>query len=252
MPDFLAFVRSHLGPLELPRQRERQIVEELATQLEDAYDALRSRGLSEGDAWRELQRGLPDWNTFAAQVLDAEGAIVGALQPARATGSLPLRALRAVMQQRPMQGLAGNLRAAFRLLRRDLGFSATTILTLAVCLGANIATFTVVYSVLLRPLPVPNANRIVALGDVYPTVTPNDIVSNSVPAYLNRLEALSAFESQAMFTYWFDTLAIDGTAQELRGMRATPSLFRVLQVEPALGRTFTDAEGEVDRSGRSS
>ena len=144
-----------------------------------------------------------------------------------------------------MQGLAGDLRAAFRLLRKDLGFSATTILTLAVCLGANIATFTVVYSVLLRPLPVPNANRIVALGDVYPTVTPNDIVSNTVPAYFDRLEALTAFESQAMFTYWFDTLAIDGNAQELRGMRATPSLFRVLQVQPALGRTFTDAEGEV-------
>ena len=245
MPDFLAFVRSRLEPLELPRQRELQIVEELAAQLEDAYDALLSRGLSEADAWRELQRGLPDWKTFAAQVLEAEGAIVRAMQPARAPRSLPLRALRAVMRQRPMQGLAGDLRAAFRLLRRDLGFSATTILTLAVCLGANIATFTVVYSVLLRPLPVPNANRIVALGDVYPTVTPNDIVSNTVPAYLDRLEALTAFESQAMFTYWFDTLAIDGTAQELRGMRATPSLFRVLQVQPALGRTFTDAEGEV-------
>ena len=245
MPDFLAFVRSRLEPLELPRQRELQIVEELAAQLEDAYDALLSRGLSEVDAWRELQRGLPDWKIFAAQVLEAEGAIVRATQPARAPGSLPLRVLRAVRQHRPMQGLAGDLRAAFRLLRKDLGFSATTILTLAVCLGANIATFTVVYSVLLRPLPVPNANHIVALGDVYPTVTPNDIVSNTVPAYFDRLEALTAFESQAMFTYWFDTLAIDGTAQELRGMRATPSLFRVLQVQPALGRTFTDAEGEV-------
>ena len=245
MPDFLAFIRSRLEPLELPRQRELQIVEELAAQLEDAYDALLSRGLSEADAWRELQRGLPDWKTFAAQVLEAEGPIVRATQPARAPGSLPLRVLRAVKEQHPMQGLAGDLRAAFRLLRKDLGFSATTILTLAVCLGANIATFTVVYSVLLRPLPVPNANRIVALGDVYPTVTPNDIVANTVPAYFDRLEALTAFESQAMFTYWFDTLAIDGKAQELRGMRATPSLFRVLQVQPALGRTFTDAEGEV-------
>ena len=112
MPDFLAFVRSGLEPLELPRQREFQIVEELAAQLEDAYDALRSRGLSEADAWRELQRGLPDWETFAAQVLEAEGAVVTALQPARAPGSLPLRALRAVMRQHPMQGLAEDIRAA--------------------------------------------------------------------------------------------------------------------------------------------
>ena len=48
-----------------------------------------------------------------------------------------------------------------------------------------------------------------------------------------------------MFTLWFDTLPIDGIAEELRGMRATPSLFRVLQGHPALGRTFTDAEGEI-------
>ena len=48
-----------------------------------------------------------------------------------------------------------------------------------------------------------------------------------------------------MFTFWFDTLTIDGVPQELRGMRATPSLFRVLRVPPALGRTFTDAEGEI-------
>src|SRR5688572_33437911 len=119
MPDFLSFVRSRLEPLELPRQRELQIVEELAAQLEDAYDALLARGLSEADAWRELQRGLPEWKAFAAQLLEAEGPIVTALQPARAPASLPLRALRAVMRQHPMQGLAEDLRAAFRLLRRD-------------------------------------------------------------------------------------------------------------------------------------
>ena len=111
-----------------------------------------------------MQRGLPDWKTFAAQVLDAEAAIVERRSRRARQAARRFRALRAVMQQRPMQGVAGDLRAAFRLLRGP-GFSATT-LTLAVCLGANIATFTVVYSVLLRPLPVPNADRIVALGDV--------------------------------------------------------------------------------------
>ena len=244
MPDFIAFVRGHLEPLELPRHRELQIVEELATQLEDEYDALRSRGLAAADAWQEVQRHLPDWKALAADIVESEPVIVRVTQPARARRSLPLRTVRAAMRPRPLQGLAGDLRAAFRLLRKDLGFSVTTIVTLAICLGANLATFTVVYSVLLRPLPVPDAGRIVALGDVYPTVTPNDIVSNTVPAYFDRREALTAFESQALFTYWFDTLAIDGIAQELRGMRATPSLFRVLQVQPALGRTFTEAEGE--------
>ena len=115
------------------------------------------------------------------------------------------------------------------------GFTATTILTLALCLGANAAIFTVVYSVLLRPLPVPGSDRIVAMGDVYPTITPNDILSNTAPSYFDRLEAITTLEEQAMFARWFDTITIDGIAEEIRGMRATPSLFRVIQAQPALG-----------------
>jgi hypothetical protein len=52
MPDFPAFVRQHLPELALPQARERKIVEELAAQLEDAYDALRATGLSDDEAWR--------------------------------------------------------------------------------------------------------------------------------------------------------------------------------------------------------
>ena len=96
------------------------------------------------------------------------------------------RAPRGSVRQRPRRRSA---RRASGCCVKDLGFTATTILTLAVCLGANAAMFTVVYSVLLRPLPVPDSDRIVALGDVYPTITPNDILSNTAPAYLDRLEA---------------------------------------------------------------
>ena len=73
---FHAFVRSRLEPLQLPPDRELKIVEELAAQLEDSYDALLSGGLSDADAWRELRLSLPDPKTFAAGVLDAEAAIV--------------------------------------------------------------------------------------------------------------------------------------------------------------------------------
>ena len=69
-------------------------------------------------------------------------------------------------------GLTRDLRAAVRVFVRDRGFTAATALTLAVCLGAYSATSTVVYSVRLRPLPVPRPDRIVAMGDVYPTITP--------------------------------------------------------------------------------
>jgi predicted permease len=235
-----------VAPLELPPERERKVVEEWAAQLEEVYDALVAEGLTDADAWANLQRQVPDWNALGRELLDAEPAITRLVHP----GHPPLpggtkRAVVSSLRESLTSGLAGDLRSGLRLLAHDRSFSATVILTLAICLGANAAIFSLVYSVLLRPLPIPEADRIVGIGDVYPTVTPNDILANDTPSYFDRLEAVTALEEQAMFTFWFDTLAIDGMAEEVRGMRATPSLFRLLRVPPALGRAFTDAEGEI-------
>ena len=67
------------------------------------------------------------------------------------------------------------------MLVKNPGFSATAVLTLAICLGANAAIFTVVHDVLVRPLPLADPGRIVGMGDIYPTITPNDILSNDTP-----------------------------------------------------------------------
>jgi putative ABC transport system permease protein len=246
MRDFRAFVQKHVSSLGLPRQREPKIVEELAAQIEDSYESLIAEGLSDDEAWSELQRQLPDWKTLGDELLEAEPVIVRLAHPGRgplagATSRTFVSGLREFLGL----GLARDLQSSIRLLVKDRGFTATTILTLAVCLGANAAIFTVVYSVLLRPLPVPDSNRIVAMGDVYPTITPNDILSNTAPSYFDRLDAITTLEEQAMFALWFDTITIDGISEEIRGMRATPSLFRLMQVQPALGRAFTDAEGQV-------
>jgi predicted permease len=246
MRDFTAFVARHVTPLELPPAHEQKIVQEWAAQLEDVYEGLRAAGLSDSEAWLQVERQVPDWRGLADELLDAEPAVVRAVSgrertPWRTTFQRAIGRLR----EWSTTGLGRDLRNSLRLFARNPGFSATTVLTLSVCLGANIAIFAVVDAVLLRPLPVPEPERIVGMGDVYPTITPNDILSNDVPSYFDRLEALTALEHQGMFRFWYDTLIIDGTPRELRGMRATPSLFRVLQVPPALGRTFTDAEGEL-------
>lgn len=245
MRDFKAFVHEHLSPLGLPPQRERKIVEELAAHLEESYESLVASGLSDEEAWTELQRQIPNWTTLGDELLDTEPAIVRLAHPERGPLAGPTkRTLVSELRQFLSRGLVRDLQSSVRLLFKDRGFTATTILTLAVCLGANAAIFTVVYSVLLRPLPVPAADRIVALGDVY-SITPDDILSNTAPSYFDRLEAITALEEQAMFASWFDTLTIDGVSEEVRGMRTTPSLFRLLQAAPALGRTFTDAEGDI-------
>jgi MacB-like periplasmic core domain len=240
MRDFKAFVREHVAALGLPSDREQKIVDEWAAQLEDVYDGLCADGLSDDEAWREIQRQIPK-----GKELDLEPALVR--PTVRQTGRLTLRVSVPATKLRNTltTGFVRDVGASLRLLLKDAGFSATVVLTLAICLGANAAIFTVVYAVLLRPLPVAEPDRIVGIGDVYPTITPNDILSNDVPSYFDRREELTTLEEQGMFTFWFDTLTIDGLPQEVRGMRVTPSLFRALRVSPALGRAFVDADGEI-------
>jgi len=241
MRDFKAFVREHLSPLGLPPQRELKIVEELAAQIEESYEALIADGFSDEEAWHTLRHQIPDWKTLGEDLLEAEPVIVRWAHPThRPLAGERNRTLLSRLRDLLSLGLARDLQSGVRLLVKDRGFTLTTILTLAVCLGANAAIFTVVYSVLLRPLPIPDSQRIVAMGDVYPTITPNDILSNTAPSYFDRLDAITTLEEQAMFAQWFDTITIDGVSEELRGMRGTPSLFRVMQVRPALaGRSPT-------------
>ena len=245
MRDLRQWVRDRVAPLELPPEREQKIVDEWSAQLEEIYDALRADGRSEHEAWLELQRQLPDWRTVGDELLHKLPEPTLQRNDRRAHR---LASWQRAGRRRVAEGLArttlGDVRAALKWNAKNGGFLAAVILTLAICLGANAAVFAVVDAVLLRPLAVPEPERIVGLGDVYPTVTPDDILSNDVPSYFDRLDALSTLESQGMFAFWFDTLTIDGTPQELRGVRATPSLFRVLRTAPALGRTFTDSEGE--------
>ena len=239
------FVHNQVAPLALPADREQKIVDEWANQLEEIYDALRADGLSDEEAWSELQRQVGDGNALSDQLLDGEPVLLRlANVPGRPLARRTLRAAVKRLREKLTAGTLRDLHTSARLLVKNPGFSATFILTLAICLGANLAIFTVVHAVLLRPLPIPQPDRIVGMGDVYPTITPNDILANDVPSYFDRRQALTTLEEQGMFTFWYDTLTLDGVPQEVRGMRVTPSLFHVLRIAPALGRTFTDAEGE--------
>jgi predicted permease len=130
---------------------------------------------------------------------------------------------------------------------KDRGYAATAILTLAVCLGANTAIFTVVNSILLKPLPVPDSSRILLMSNQYPNVgTGISVWENSgVPDYYDRLRDVHVFEEQSMYDGTNQSIEIDGVPQLVRGMAGTPSLFRLLRVAPVQGRIFDESEGEV-------
>jgi len=141
--------------------------------------------------------------------------------------------------------LIRDLRIAARVLARDRAFSLTAASTLAVCIGANAALFTVVHHVLLRPLPVPEPSRILLMSNLYPKAGATDSSNSGVPDYYDRLKAVTVLESQAMFQSRSVSIGHEGLPVRLQIVDATPSYFRVMGVAPALGRVFTDDEGEV-------
>ena len=144
-----------------------------------------------------------------------------------------------------MDSLIHDLKVGLRLLWKDRSFTATVAVTLALCIGANVALFSVVSNVLLRPLPMPESGRIAIIGNAYPKAGAANLRANAVPDYFDRLRETTAFEEQALYNNASVNIDQDGTATRVRAMNVTPSFFRVLGVQPFLGRTFTDAEGEL-------
>jgi putative ABC transport system permease protein len=144
-----------------------------------------------------------------------------------------------------MDWLKRDVRVGLRLLAKDKAFSLTAALTLAICLGANTALFSVVHQVLLRPLPVPHPERILLMSNLYPKAGATDSSNSGVPDYYDRLEAVKALGEQALFNHRSVSVGQDGLPVRVRLANVTPSFFRVVQVAPELGRAFTEKEGEV-------
>ena len=141
-----------------------------------------------------------------------------------------------------MDTLFRHFRTALRKLRRSPFFALLAIFTLALGIGANAAIWNVVDTVLLRPLPYPESERLVGVWHTAPGL---DIpqFGHSDATYLIHRELNTAFEDLALYQGSSATLTGEGTPERLSVARVTPSLLPVLQVEPAMGRGFTEAEG---------
>jgi predicted permease len=138
-----------------------------------------------------------------------------------------------------------DLKYGFRSLWRDKGFALTVLLTFSVCIAANSALFAIVNSVILRPLPVSDANSILIMSNEYPKAGVTGSNNSSSGDYFDRLREMTVFESQAIFRARDLTVELNGSPQQIRGMLVTPSWFELLHVSPTLGRAFTREEGEI-------
>ncbi len=210
------------------------------------WRSLFRRSQMEGELEEELQLHL-------AQRIEQEMAMGKMPDEARYTA---LRAMEGIEQRKEecrdarrvhwLEDLAQDARYAVRTLMKTPGFTVVAALVLALGIGANTAVFTIVNSVLLRPLPFGEPGRLFLISYMptnNPFVTPGPYMSDHDYVEFHRLDQV--FESIATFGREPLTLTGAGDPVVVNALQVTPDFLRVLRVRPALGRAFLP-EGQAD------
>ena len=199
------------------RQAEADLQEELRLHLELERERQREAGMSEAGALRAARRRLGN-------------------------GTLIRERTRDVWGWRWLDELGRDVRHAVRGLRRSPGFTAAVAVVLALGIGVNTAIFGVVHGVLIRPLPYPDADAIVRVGESF---GPRDVsggmrLSNRSLPLLQ--ESAESFERLAAYQERSAQWSGPDGAVALSGASVSPSLFPLLRAAPHMGRLFTEEE----------
>lgn len=247
MPNWTTFVRARLKLPGLTAEREWRIIRELAAQLEDFYREALARGLSEADAEAFARKQIDDWDRMAQDLWlvdrrhakprfdrlveprleQLNDAIVPAATPSNRGGVLVL------------SNMIRDVRYAIRQLTRTPGFTAVAILTLALGIGATSAIFSVVNAVLLRPLPYPHPEALVRVHEIVPQFGRFSVAPAS---FLDWRQQNTVFEHIAAYNGTGATIQSADGPERVQGTLASWDLFDLLQVAPAIGRTFRPDE----------
>jgi putative ABC transport system permease protein len=221
-------------PLRVWRQRVRSLVQK------DDLDS----ALSQEFAFHFEQ--LVRENTAAGMTLKE-----ARLAARRALGNVPLLEEQCRDQRRVawLHDLWQDLKYGLRMLRQNPGFTSIAALSLALGIGANSAILGTLRSTLLGNVPFPNGDRLVLLR-TYPEENPGQYNSASIPDFLAWKQQSHSFESMgasiADHSRDFGAEEDGRPAERIEGQGFAPSLFVTLGVQPLLGRTFTEAEAEID------
>src|SRR5690349_8785288 len=141
-----------------------------------------------------------------------------------------------------MQTLWHDLRYGVRMLAKNPAFTAVAVLTLALGIGANTAIFSYIDAWIIKPLPYPQANRLMVLQshDRKKGWTRNNVTSTA--DFLDFQKQNTSFEHTAAWTSWNFNLTGDGPPELVEGGRVSWNYFDTLGAKPILGRTFTPAD----------
>ena len=134
-----------------------------------------------------------------------------------------------------------EIKFAFRQLLKNPGFTAVAMLTVGLCLGANLTIFAVIDSVLLRALPFPEPDRLVTLFNTYPKAgVERD--GASLPNYYERRGNIPSFARVSILRHDKAIIGEVGSTEQMDVTRVSPEFFTTLGVGPILGRSFTEEE----------
>ena len=213
---YFAKLRSLVLNLSRRERAEADLNEELHAYADMLADEKRARGMAAKEALRSARIELGGLDQVKEQVRDVRaGATIHAL----------LR----------------DLRYGARLLRRSPGFAAVTVATLALCIGANTALFSFVHTLLLRPLPYADSDRLVYVSEYWP----HEPIFRRVPSpdYGNwrthgkTFDAIEAYRPSGVFH-----LTGNGDAERLDGASVTAGFLNLIGTHPVAGRSFVAEE----------
>lgn len=243
-PDWHQFLRERLPPLGLSGSREHDILEELAQQLEQRYDEERGSGASADLAEARAASEIANWDTLAARIRLAErplAATVARRVPDGWNAESFERRLRQSMGGSVMVDWVRDLRYAVRVMLREPGFTAGAVLTLALSIGANTAMFGVFNAVLLRSLPFPQPDRIVAISR---TTAQGQAVASAVPEVADIADHNRSFAAVAGYDMRPINITGADAPERVRALFVTAGFFRVFGIQPPLGRSFSRGDEE--------
>src|SRR5262245_28823954 len=149
------------------------------------------------------------------------------------------------MRKFPMENLLKDVRFGLRMLRKNPGFTAVAVVTLALGIGANTAIFSAVYGILFRPLPFGEADRLVTVW-VHALERPASQFPMSLPDIRDWQTQNESFEGVAAYAYNRYKVAGLDSNEMVRAAIVLPDFFPLLAVNPMIGRTLGPADEQLD------
>jgi macrolide transport system ATP-binding/permease protein len=231
VPDWKPEIRRRLQNLQLAPMREAAIVEELAQHLDDYYAELLAGGASEAEAYHQTLLELNESELLARELRCVE----------RQFAPEPIM-LGTTRRTKMIADLWQDLRFGARMLLKQPGFTLIAVVTLALGIGANAGVFSLVNTVLLRPLPIAQPERVF---EITPLRAGADVGAISYPVYKDLRDRNEVLEGLAAYLFAAMSLSQSGQNERLWGYLVSGNYFELLGVRAVQGRMFTPAEDRV-------